>query len=897
MTTVALVPAFRRADRVGATVAALAPLVDEVVVVDDGSGDGGATVRAARDAGARVVALPANRGKGGAVAAGLGATPGVTTYLLVDADTAATAGATGPLLAAVEAGADLAIGVLPPAGGRGGFGAVRRVARWGIRRACGFEAAAPLSGQRAVRGELLRSLEAADRFGLEVGMTVDAVRAGAVVVEVPVEVDHAHTGRSPAGFAHRAGQGLDLLRALWPRLLGERARMAALLTLSLIAVAVLAAATSAAVPTGSPLGQVDRVVLVAAPPTLRLDDLDDPSRPELAALAGQRGAVAGANVDVPDRSPWSSWATVGAGQKLEAAPPTTPPDPAEPFLVRDRPEGQGRLGSALRDAGRTTAFVGVDPTSAVRLAVADGDGRIDRATTAGSLGVAGLANQARTVLAGGADLVAIDAGTLAAADLEDLLARLRDVLAEPALLLVVTPADPEAPLGLRPLLASGPGAPAGRLLSPSTRREGLVSLSDVAPTIASALGVPVPEGMVGRALRRASGPADVQGLIEADQLARQRDTVWNRAFVPVGLLHAVPYAWAWRRWRRRRSQEQVGAGEGAPGRGGRRGAGLLSWMALGLAGWPLATWLTRAVPGSGGFGWGAALLALGLDAVVVTVAWRLGRRRGLAPFALVAGATVLLVTLNLGVGGPLQVSSAFGNAAHSAGRSSGLGNVAFSAYAGCALMAVACARRRAPWIVALLAGVALVVALPMLGADVGGALTLLPVSGLTVAALWGRLRLRAAVVAGLLTLLALGAALAVDLTRPDEERTHLARFVASGGQSSSIGGKLSQNLATYGIMPLLVPAVLAIVVFAVLLWRGRFATLLPFGSPARIGVAGGIAVALLGNALNDSGPIVTLVVMGIVGPYLVARAVAMEEPAPEVIPPLPSAPPPLVASP
>ncbi len=894
MTTVALVPAHRRADRVGDTVAALVPLVDEVVVIDDGSADGGATVQAARAAGARVVALPANRGKGGAVAAGVAAAPDADVYLLVDADTAATAAATAPLLEAVAAGADLAVGVLPPAGGRGGFGTVRRVARWGIRRACGFEAAAPLSGQRAVRGTLLRSLETADRFGLEVGMTVDAVRDGAVVVEVPVEVDHAHTGRGPAGFAHRAAQGYDLVRALWPRLLSERTRTAALLALSVVAVAALAATAGAAVPVGTPLESVDRVVLVAAPPTLRLDDLDDPSRPELAALAGSRGAVAAGNVDVPDRTPWSTWATVGAGRRLRAEPPTAPPHPDDPFLVRDVQAGQGQLGTALRAAGITTAFVGTEPTSAVRLALADGDGRIDRATTAGALGVAGLANQARTVLSGGFGLVAIDAAGLDGRSLDDLLGRLRDLTGPRTLLLLVTPADPPAALGLRPIVASGPGAPAGRLVSPSTRQDGLVVLTDVAPTVLDVLGVPVPEAMVGRPLRRTAGPPDVQGLVEMDQLARQRDDVWNRAFVPVGVFHAVPYGWAWLRWRRARRAER---GHPSGHRGGGRGAAWLSWLALGLAGWPLATWLTRAVPRSGTFGWGAALVALGLDVAVVAAAWRLGRRRGLAPFALVVGATVLLVTLNLGAGGPLQLSSAFGNAAHVAGRATGLGNVAFSVYAGCALMAVACAPRRAPWIVSLLAVVASVDALPTLGADVGGAVTLLPVFVLAVAALWGKLRLRTAVVATGVTAAALAVAVAADLGRPAEEQTHLARFVTSGGRSSSIPGKVAQNLGTYALVPLLIPAVLAIVAFAVLLWRGRFRTTLPPGSPSRIGVAAALAVALIGNALNDSGPIVTLVVMSIVGPYLVCRMVAAEEPAPELLPPLAPTRPPLVPSP
>ena len=112
----------------------------------------------------------------------------------------------------------MTIAVLPSAGRRGGLGLVRNLSRWGIRRACGFVAVAPLSGQRAVRADLLRSLEPAARFGLEVGLTIDAVRQGARVVEVPVALDHRHTGRRLSGFAHRGRQGTDVVRALWPRL-------------------------------------------------------------------------------------------------------------------------------------------------------------------------------------------------------------------------------------------------------------------------------------------------------------------------------------------------------------------------------------------------------------------------------------------------------------------------------------------------------------------------------------------------------------------------------------------------------------------------------------------------------------------------------------------------------
>ena len=114
MTVVALVPAKDSSDTVADTVAALLGLeaVDEVVVVDDGSTDDTADV--ALSAGARVLRLPRNVGKGGAVASGVAATPEAEVYLLVDADVGSTAAVTDRLLAPVLGGqADLAVAVLP----------------------------------------------------------------------------------------------------------------------------------------------------------------------------------------------------------------------------------------------------------------------------------------------------------------------------------------------------------------------------------------------------------------------------------------------------------------------------------------------------------------------------------------------------------------------------------------------------------------------------------------------------------------------------------------------------------------------------------------------------------------------------------------------------------------
>jgi glycosyltransferase involved in cell wall biosynthesis len=215
---VAIVPAHDRADTVGPTVAAAGGLpVDEVVVVDDGSTD--ATAGTAEAAGARVVRLPANVGKGGAVTAGMAAAPDADVYLLLDADLGPSASAAGELLGPVLAGeADMVIAVPPGAGRSGGLGLVRALAGAGIARATGWRPRAPLSGQRAVRADLLRRLDLAPRFGLETALTIDALRAGARIAEIDVDLRHRPTGRNLSGFVHRGRQGRDIALALWHRL-------------------------------------------------------------------------------------------------------------------------------------------------------------------------------------------------------------------------------------------------------------------------------------------------------------------------------------------------------------------------------------------------------------------------------------------------------------------------------------------------------------------------------------------------------------------------------------------------------------------------------------------------------------------------------------------------------
>ena len=95
----------------------------------------------------------------------------------------------------------------------GGFGVAVKFARWAIRSLSGLDTTAPISGQRAMRGELLPIVVPfAPRFGMEIGMTVDAVRGGYRVLEVELDLEHRATGRSGRGFRHRGRQLRDFLR-------------------------------------------------------------------------------------------------------------------------------------------------------------------------------------------------------------------------------------------------------------------------------------------------------------------------------------------------------------------------------------------------------------------------------------------------------------------------------------------------------------------------------------------------------------------------------------------------------------------------------------------------------------------------------------------------------------
>ena len=230
----AVIPCKDEADRIAATVRAVAalPQVGRVVVVDDGSTDD--TSRVAREAGADVVRHERNRGKAAALETGAArvreleradgqadaAASWRSALLFVDGDLQETAANLGVLTTAVLDGtADMTIATLPAqitAGG--GRGLVVNLARRGIRHLTGFTAVQPLSGMRCVGPRAFDAATPLARgWGVETALTVDVLRAGLTVLEVPCELQHRVSGSDWRGQLHRAGQYRDVWLALVAR--------------------------------------------------------------------------------------------------------------------------------------------------------------------------------------------------------------------------------------------------------------------------------------------------------------------------------------------------------------------------------------------------------------------------------------------------------------------------------------------------------------------------------------------------------------------------------------------------------------------------------------------------------------------------------------------------------
>jgi hypothetical protein len=308
--------------------------------------------------------------------------------------------------------------------------------------------------------------------------------------------------------------------------------------------------------------------------------------------------------------------------------------------------------------------------------------------------------------------------------------------------------------------------------------------------------------------------------------------------------------------------------------------------ALAIAAFPAATYAAGVVSQHSLGGIGFAALLLGISALAVGVVY-VSVPRSLDRLLILAGATVALIAADLVTGGRLQINTVFGYSPIVAGRFQGIGNIAFAVLAGAAVVTAALGvhrwgpRRGLAAAAALFVIVIVVDGAPALGSDVGGVIALVP--GLAIAwfLLTGRKPNWKVVTVGLIGgVVVLGAFLALDLARPPEARTHLARLFldirAQGFHvlTDTIARKARANLHVFRttIWTYFMPAAIAVLGVLVLRPRGRWSELARDYPRIRAGLIGGLVVGLLGFATNDSGIVIPAVIFS----YLVPMALLVQ---------------------
>lgn len=619
-----------------------------------------------------------------------------------------------------------------------------------------------------------------------------------------------------------------------------------------------------------------------------------------------------------------AFASRGEPMNLSVRTPADRTCPADAWLTL----GRGRRASAVEAAASCAGPTAAIPRSTPLVGALGQDVSIQAAGPSTQLATGALGSSANRpapvapsvadALVADADLTIVDTASAASTDTERIAAldeALRTVQEQShpgTRIIVASLADDEAPGPQMAVLPAGTrsarGASGGLVVGDSTHQAGLVQLTDLTPTLVSALdgrrdpafdghALTLPEtGRAGVATTNtsaATGDARISRLADDALHARaSQATVMRAGALLMGLAVAL-LVWAAVALRSPKASRREAL---------RR---RVAWVAVYLSGLPTALLLVNAAPwwrvgarAGSPSGWAslvavvaAALVAAGIVGLVAGIVALVRRHRWPHPAAspspslsalgaaaaetvgspntpsargeatadpppdeadgpepalpspprngtsltalLVAAAIPLAWLVDAAAGAPLAFNNPLGMNAVVAGRFYGVSNTAFALMAGALIVVIASAwevlgggRRSALLVTALLGGAALLVdGAPQLGADVGGALTLVPTLAFLAAGLAGlRLSWRRWLAIGAASVLVVGGFAVVDLLRPGEP-THLGRFarqVADGSAAGVLGRKAYALVGPFVTKPVMAAALAcAVVIVAAALWWGR----------------------------------------------------------------------------
>ncbi|MQA95228.1 MAG: hypothetical protein GEV11_11495 [Streptosporangiales bacterium] len=624
----------------------------------------------------------------------------------------------------------------------------------------------------------------------------------------------------------------------------------------------------------------------------------------------------------PKTCPADGWLTVSSGRRAAYQWGCVPPRPeadgpgavvpgfagiAGHPMSRKFQVTPGLLGGTVRDAGGCVAAGGpeaalgaADPAGRVAVYSPDPD-RLDLGRCPVSLvALPGVTSD------DGRGAVTGAARTARLREADRMAGRVLARAPRGATVLVAGIADDGAPR-LRVAIAAGPAYVGGnRLTTVALRREGLVLLPDLGPTLLAATGLDVPRNAVGAVWRHTEPPARagersgeppagaenrpaeaVDTLAGEDVMVQTLRWLTPRFFTVLVALQLLFYLVAYLALRRRC--------------GPRARLGLQA-AALAVASVPASAYLCNLLP------WwkihppalGMVAAVAGWTALIVTAAlagpWR---RWPLGPVAVVAAVTAGTLIADVALGLPLQLHSVMGYSPLVGGRYYGFGNIPFAVYATSVLLLLTAAaellaargvsRRILALGIALVGlGAVLFDGLPALGADFGGVIALVPAVGvlayLVAGIRVGAARMTAMIAVGTVLVLTIAG---LDHLQPPDQRTHLGTFygqILDGSAPGVVWRKAYAMLKTFGNFTLTPIVAGGLVFIGLVLLRPERLRLSGLAAAyrrlplLRAGLMSVFTMGVLGTAVNDSGVAVIALTLTIMVPAALVAVLRCEPP-------------------